>query len=157
MNYYHQVILDIKDYFFNYVFCEITMHWITITGAILVFGGMFLFYFSQKLRNRLNNNNLQQSISKMTHEVDQLVNSNNELHSNADQYEKNLSEKDETIHKLTEQVGKHNVAAEEYQKSLSEKDETIHRFTAQVDKLNAAAEEYQKNLSEKDETFHQLT
>ncbi len=121
------------------------MNWIMITGVAFVCGGMFLFYFGQKLRNRLSNDNLQQRISNMTDEIDQLVNSNNELHSKADQYQKDLSENDETIHQLTEQVDKHNVAAEEYQKILSEKDETIHQLTEQVGKQNVVTEEYQKS------------
>ncbi|GAX59233.1 hypothetical protein SCALIN_C01_0164 [Candidatus Scalindua japonica] len=161
------------------------MNWIMIAGVAFVCGGMFLFYFGQKLKSRFDNNRLRKRVNKMTDEVDQLVNSNNELHSRVDQYKKGLSEKeknihqltdqidkqnvaveeyrkcleekDETVYQLTEQAGRQNTVIEEYQKRISEQDETIHRFTAQVDKLNADAEGYRKSLSEQDKTIHQLT
>ncbi len=133
------------------------MNWIVILGIILISGGMFLFNYGQDLKNRLVNQFLHESISENINEVDQLVNSNNKLHSKADKYGKSLSGKDETIHQLTEQVDKQNVVTKEYQKSLSEKDETIHQLTEQVDKQNVATEEYQKSISAKDTIIHWLT
>ncbi len=133
------------------------MNWITMLGITLVSGGMFQFYYGQDLKNRLDNQHIHQSIKEKIHEVDQLVNSNNELYSNADKYEKSLSEKGKTIHRLTAQLDKQNEAAEEYQQSLSVKDEILHQLTEQVDKQNVVAGERQKSLSEKDETIHQLT
>jgi len=109
------------------------MHWITILGVVLIAAGTILACFGQNIKSRLVDKHLHQSISEKTFQIGELVNSKNELLTRIDEYQENLSGKDETIHQYTAQIDEQKAADDEYQESLSVKDETILQLTAQID------------------------
>ncbi len=81
------------------------------SGVALIAAGTFLGYIGQNSGNRFDDKPLLQRISEKTSQIDQLVSSKNELLSRIDEYQKNLSEKDEVIQQLEACVKKINVPA----------------------------------------------
>ena len=89
------------------------MHWITISGIVLIAAGTFLTYFGHNIRNKFDDKHLHQSISNKTSQIDELISGNNELLTRIDEYQKSLSEKDEIIKQLEARVGEPNIPARE--------------------------------------------
>lgn len=89
------------------------MHWITISGIVLIAAGTFLAYFGHNIRNKSDDKHLHQSIINKTSQIDELISSNNELLTRINKYQKSLSEKDEIIKQLEAQVGEPNIPARE--------------------------------------------
>ncbi len=80
------------------------MHRITILGIVLIAAGTILVCFGQNIRNRFVDKHLHQSISEKPSQIDELVNSKNELLARINKYQKRLTEKDEIIQRLEAQV-----------------------------------------------------
>ena len=76
------------------------MHWITILGVILIAAGTILACFGQNIRSRFVDKHLPQSINEKTFQIDELVNGKNELLARINEYQEDLSEKDEIIQRL---------------------------------------------------------
>jgi tetratricopeptide (TPR) repeat protein len=92
---------------------EIIMHWITISGIVLIAAGTFLAYFGHNIRNKFDDKHLHQSISNKTSQIDELISGNNELLTRIDEYQKIQSEKDEIIKQLEAQSGELSVSIQE--------------------------------------------
>ena len=101
---------------------KIIVHWITLSGFVLIAAGTFLTYIGQNTSNRFDDKQLHQSISEKTFQIDELISSNNKLLTRIDEYQKSLSEKDEVIQRLEAYVDKINVPVPE--KSTDEETET---------------------------------
>ncbi len=80
------------------------MHWITITGIILIASGTILTCFGQSIRNRLEDKHRHESVSQKTSQIDELTRGNKKLLIRIDEYQKSLSERDEIIQQLEAQV-----------------------------------------------------
>jgi tetratricopeptide (TPR) repeat protein len=92
---------------------KINVHWISISGIILIAAGTFLVYFGQYIGNRFDDKYLQQSIRNKTSQIGRLVNSKNELLARIDEYQKIQSEKNEIIKQLEARAGEMNVSIPE--------------------------------------------
>lgn len=118
---------------------NIIVHWITISGVILIAAGTFLACIGQNRGNRYDDKQLHQDIRKKAYQIGKLLISKNKLLVRINKYQKSLSGKDKIIQQLEAQVGKLNITTP---KQLSdEKKDASHqviRETEYSDKIAQA-------------------
>ncbi len=92
---------------------KIIVHWITISGFVLIAAGTLLTYIGQNTSNRIDDKQLHQSTREKSFQIDKIVKNKNKLLARIDEYQENLSEKEEIIQLLKARISEINRFATE--------------------------------------------